>query len=153
MTQSIGQKLKQAREEQRITLEHASESTRIRMLYLKALETDDVTVLPSPVQARGFLRNYADYLGLDFDRLLDELRAEQTSSDEIIGPTDVSPQSVTPTPGSLSPPDSAQVLRSHIERVSIAGSDSPLEQTPEKPKRRGRKKAEPTPEPLDGSQI
>src|SRR5262245_30399219 len=102
MTQSIGQKLNQAREDQHITLEHASESTRIRVLYLKALETDDVSVLPSPVQARGFLRNYADYLGLDFDRLLDELRAEQTSSAEIIGPTDVSPPSVASEAESVS---------------------------------------------------
>ena len=88
MTQSIGQKLKQAREEQRITLENASESTRIRVPYLQALEAGDMSTLPSPVQARGFLRNYAEYLGLDFDQMIDELRAESTSLDEIIGPAD-----------------------------------------------------------------
>ena len=41
MTQTIGQKLKHTREEQRLTLEKASESTRIRVPYLQALEADD----------------------------------------------------------------------------------------------------------------
>jgi cytoskeleton protein RodZ len=149
MTQSIGQKLKQAREDQRITLEHASESTRIRVLYLKALETDDVSVLPSPVQARGFLRNYADYLGLDFDRLLTELRAEHRSSDQIIGPADVSSPSAVPTANSLSLNETAQPLRSQTEPNTVAESEPRLEQIPETPKRRGRKKAEPAPKPID----
>ena len=146
--QSIGQKLKQAREDQRITLEHASESTRIRVPYLKALETDDVSILPSPVQARGFLRNYADYLGLDFDRLLEELRAEQTSAEEIIGPADIS----APIAGSLSLTDTARPLRSQSEPATVTLSDSRLEQTPQNPERRGRKKAEPAPEAVDGTQ-
>ena len=146
--QSIGQKLKQAREDQRITLEHASESTRIRVPYLKALETDDVSILPSPVQARGFLRNYADYLGLDFDRLLEELRAEQTSAEEIIGPADIS----APIAGSLSLTDTARPLRSQSEPATVTLSDSLLEQTPQNPERRGRKKAEPAPEAVDGTQ-
>ena len=153
MTQSIGQKLKQAREDRRITLEHASESTRIRVPYLKALETDDVSVLPSPVQARGFLRNYADYLGLDFDRLLEELRAEQTASEEIIGPADASLPLAAPTVSSLSPTDTAQPLRSQSGSATITPSDSPLEQAPEKPKRRERRKAEPAPEPVDDAQF
>lgn len=148
MMQSIGQKLKQAREDQRITLEHASESTRIRVPYLKALETDDVSILPSPVQARGFLRNYADYLGLDFDRLLEELRAEQTSAEEIIGPADIS----APIAGSLSLTDTARPLRSQSEPATVTLSDSRLEQTPQNPERRGRKKAEPAPEAVDGTQ-
>ena len=149
MTQSIGQKLKQAREEQRITLEVASESTRIRMLYLQALEVGDLSVLPSPVQARGFLRNYAEYLGLDFDRILAELRAEQTSADEIIGPADGSPVPTTltaePSPAQLAVP----LLWPKPD--SITQPDSYLDPTPEKPKLRGRKKAEPVSEPVDSS--
>lgn len=127
MTQSIGQKLKQARQEQRITLEDASGSTRIRAPYLQALEADDISVLPSPVQARGFLRNYAEYLGLDFDRMLDELRAETASSDEIIGPADASPQPALPT----SEPASAQeaALLTQPEAASISQADSTLAQT------------------------
>jgi len=147
MTQSIGQKLKQAREEQRITLENASESTRIRVPYLQALEAGDMSTLPSPVQARGFLRNYAEYLGLDFDQMIDELRAESTSLDEIIGPADVSPQTAPPISSPSSRQEATQLSQPEPELIIQAGS--PLEKTPEKSKRRGRKKAEVTPEPVD----
>jgi cytoskeletal protein RodZ len=143
MTQSIGQKLKQAREEQRITLEEASESTHIRAPYLQALEADDVSVLPSPVQARGFLRNYAEYLGLEFDRMLGELRAEQSSAVEIIGPADVSPPPEISTPGPFPLSQSLLPLHPQSEVASIPQAESALEDTPAKPKRRERNKAEP----------
>jgi hypothetical protein len=51
-----GQRLKAGREEQRLTLEKVFEATRIRIQYLQALEADDLSVMPSPVQARGYLR-------------------------------------------------------------------------------------------------
>ena len=97
---TIGQRLKEAREEQRLTIEKAFEATRIRVQYLQALEADDLSLMPSPVQARGYLRNYAEYLGLDVAKLLDELRESsiQTSPDVVIGPSDVSPVEVTPAP-------------------------------------------------------
>src|SRR6266498_1926256 len=88
MMQTIGQRLKAAREANRLTLEKVFEATRIRIPYLRALEADDLSVLPAPVQARGYLRNYAEYLGLDFEQMLDELRAEPKPSGEIIGPAD-----------------------------------------------------------------
>jgi len=146
MTQFIGQKLKQAREDQRITLENASESTRIRVPYLQALEAGDLSSLPSPVQARGFLRNYAEYLGLDFDRVLDELRAESTASDEILGPADVSPQSANLPPGLLSEQQDTQL--SQPKPDSVPQSDASLEPIAENPKRRGRKNVEPAPKPV-----
>jgi cytoskeletal protein RodZ len=90
MTQTIGQRLKAEREEQRLTLEKVFEATRIRVQYLHALEEDDLSVMPSPVQARGYLRNYAEFLGFDVDQMLDEMRAMNTQhpSAEIIGPAD-----------------------------------------------------------------
>ena len=98
MTTTIGQKLKAAREDQRLTFEKVFESTRIRVQYLQALEADDLSVMPSPVQARGYLRNYAEYLGLDVDQVLEELREAnaQKPSEVVIGPADV--QEVQPAP-------------------------------------------------------
>ncbi|HEX5807812.1 MAG TPA: RodZ domain-containing protein [Anaerolineales bacterium] len=94
MTQSIGQRLKAEREEQRLTLEKVFEATRIRVQYLQALEADDLSIMPSPVQARGYLRNYAEFLGFDVDHLLDELRAMslQPAAGEVIGPADENPE-------------------------------------------------------------
>src|SRR5215211_6070114 len=90
MTQTIGQRLKAEREEQRLTLEKVFEATRIRIQYLEALEADDLSVMPSPVQARGYLRNYAEYLGFDVEKVLHQLRESdaQPASEEVIGPAD-----------------------------------------------------------------
>jgi cytoskeletal protein RodZ len=92
MTQTIGQRLKAEREEQRLTLEKVFDATRIRVQYLRALEEDDLSIMPSPVQARGYLRNYAEYLGFDVDQMLQELRemSAQPTSGEVIGPADIS---------------------------------------------------------------
>jgi len=88
---TIGQRLKEAREEQRLTLDNVFEATRIRVQYLQGLEGDDLSIMPSSVQARGYLRNYAEFLGLNVDKLLDELREAnaQKPSEEVIGPADV----------------------------------------------------------------
>jgi len=66
----LGSELKQAREAQGISLTEAEKATRIRERYLKAMETNDWAALPTPVQARGFLRNYAVYLGLNEDQVM-----------------------------------------------------------------------------------
>ena len=60
------------------------------MQYLQALEADDLSIMPSPVQARGYLRNYAEFLGFDVDHLLDELRAVSLhpATGDVIGPAD-----------------------------------------------------------------
>jgi cytoskeletal protein RodZ len=61
----LGNELRQAREAKEISLAEAEAVTRIKENYLRALETNDWAALPTPVQAQGFLRNYAAYLGLD----------------------------------------------------------------------------------------
>jgi transcriptional regulator with XRE-family HTH domain len=66
----IGQTLRDARERLGLTLEEAERATHIRVRHLEALEREAWDTLPSPVQARGFLRNYADFLGLDPDAIL-----------------------------------------------------------------------------------
>ena len=69
MTDTIGQRLKKAREYRNLTLEKVEGAIHIRLKFLQALESDDFSAMPSPVQARGFLRNYAQYLDLDLDQI------------------------------------------------------------------------------------
>jgi cytoskeleton protein RodZ len=71
MSETIGQILKKAREAQQISLEEAFQATHIRLRFLEALENDQRLALPSDVQGRGFLRMYADYLGIPSQPLLD----------------------------------------------------------------------------------
>ena len=64
MDESIGARLKQARELRRLTLQQVSEITKVRPHYLQALENDDLSAISSVAQARGFLRIYAEFLEL-----------------------------------------------------------------------------------------
>lgn len=66
----LGETLRKARLEKSITFEDAERVTRIPRKYLEALELENFGILPAPVYARGFLRSYASYLGLDPGALL-----------------------------------------------------------------------------------
>src|SRR5512143_3774934 len=74
MTDSIGARLRQARELRNLTLQQGSETTKVRSHYLQALESDDFSAIPSAAQARGFLRIYAEFLGLDLSGLMSEFQ-------------------------------------------------------------------------------
>jgi cytoskeleton protein RodZ len=65
MTQSIGEKLRLAREARGIALRDISEQTRISMRYLEAIETDDYKRLPGGIFNRSFIRAYAKFIGYD----------------------------------------------------------------------------------------
>ncbi len=77
MSERVGQKLRQNREARDITLEQAAQELFIRQRYLAALEAGDLDTLPSRVQARGFLRSYAQFLEMDPEPLLAELEADE----------------------------------------------------------------------------
>lgn len=66
----LGETLQRARQTKGITIEDAERVTRIPKKYLEALEFENYSILPAPVYARGFLRSYAAYLGLDAQDLL-----------------------------------------------------------------------------------
>lgn len=67
----IGHILREARENKGLTLEEVQAQTRINARYLAALESGQYSALPTPVHVRGFLRNYARFLGLEPQPLLD----------------------------------------------------------------------------------
>jgi cytoskeletal protein RodZ len=67
--------LRERREAMGVTLAEVEVATRIRQKYLSALEAEEWHLLPGEVVGRGFLRNYADYLGLDGQEVMDQRRA------------------------------------------------------------------------------
>ncbi len=71
---SIGEILRSTREAKGITLEQAEEDTKIRKRYLQALEDGDYDIIPGRVYAKGFLRNYATYLGLNQEEIMMEYK-------------------------------------------------------------------------------
>lgn len=66
----IGQQLKQQRETLGLSLGEVEHYTRLRRHYIEALEAGKLENLPSPVQGRGMLSNYASFLNLDEEGLL-----------------------------------------------------------------------------------
>jgi cytoskeletal protein RodZ len=68
---TLGETLRQARLDKGVSLADAARETRIRRAYLEALEGEDPAALPAAVYTRGFLRTYAEYLGLNAQAMID----------------------------------------------------------------------------------
>jgi cytoskeletal protein RodZ len=66
----LGNTLSRARRARAITLEDVERDTHVSKRYLEALENEDFTIFPAPVYARGFLRTYSRYLGLNPEELI-----------------------------------------------------------------------------------
>jgi cytoskeletal protein RodZ len=73
---NVGEILQTARERKGVDLSRAERETKIRARHLVALEHGDLADLPAQVYAKGFLRNYSTYLGLDADEVLARWRKE-----------------------------------------------------------------------------
>jgi cytoskeletal protein RodZ len=76
----LGERLRSIREAQGISIARAAAETRILQQYLVALEDGDIQRLPGDVYARGFIRNYASYLGIPSDELIELYRQERGHS-------------------------------------------------------------------------
>ena len=65
MSETLGEKLRQAREERGITISEVAEQTRISPHYLELIEVDDYRTLPGGIFNKGFVKSYAKYVGID----------------------------------------------------------------------------------------
>ena len=67
---SFGSWLRRQREAREVSLRDIAERTKISLRYLEAMEDDRFEILPAPVFAKGFLREYARYVGLSPDEVV-----------------------------------------------------------------------------------
>ncbi|MDT8304478.1 MAG: DUF4115 domain-containing protein [Anaerolineae bacterium] len=84
----LGSILREAREMKGLTLGDVQEETRINSRYLQALEEGDCAALPTAVHARGFLRNYARFLNLDPNPLLERFEVNLQQSPPASAPAE-----------------------------------------------------------------
>jgi hypothetical protein len=77
----IGSSLRDARTRRRIDISQAEQATKIRGKYLLALEEEKFDLLPSQTYVKGFLRAYAEYLGLDGQLYVDEYNSRFVAGD------------------------------------------------------------------------
>ncbi|HET6278579.1 MAG TPA: helix-turn-helix domain-containing protein [Candidatus Polarisedimenticolia bacterium] len=118
----IGQTLKQARELREIDLREISDATKINIRYLEAIETNRFEVLPGGVFNKGFIRAYANYIGLDGQAMVDNYVHDlEAGADD---PSDPGP----PPPGLHRPnaiPQRRVAAAQPGEAKSAAGHDIP----------------------------
>src|SRR5438132_6335759 len=78
----IGSSLREARTRRQIGIAQVEQATKIRGKYLRALEEEQFDLLPSQTYVKGFLRTYADYLGLDGQLYVDEYNSRFATDDD-----------------------------------------------------------------------
>ena len=108
---SIGETLREARMRQQLDIADVESRTKIRAKYLRALENEEFGMLPGPTFVKTFLRTYAEALGLDPYRLVEEYRAYyerreepepvQTLAPPAVGRSDRRRRPQVPEPGPI----------------------------------------------------
>src|SRR5438045_1412032 len=72
MSLTLGEKLRQAREERGISISEVAEQTRISPHYLDSIENDDYRTLPGGIFNKGFVKSYAKYVGIEEQEALQD---------------------------------------------------------------------------------
>jgi hypothetical protein len=80
----IGNTLREARLKRDLDFREVEQATKIRGRYLRALEEEDFDALPAETYVRGFLRSYAEFLGLDGQLYVDEYNSRFVTGDDYL---------------------------------------------------------------------
>jgi cytoskeleton protein RodZ len=108
----IGNSLREARLRQHLDFPEIEQATKIRGKYLRALEDEQFDVLPAQTYVKGFLRSYAEYLGLDGQLYVDEY-----NSRFVVGEEDAAPRPRRSAP----PPSRGTQVQSRVVLLTLLG--------------------------------
>lgn len=89
---ALGQELKEAREERSLTRSDVAKATRMKVQIVEALEEEDFDKIPAPIYARGFIKLFAEHVGLDPKPLIDEYSERTGGARPAIGGDHVEPE-------------------------------------------------------------
>src|SRR5215212_4747915 len=126
---SFGEELRREREIRGISLKEIADATKVSKRFLEAIERNDHKTLPAPVFTRGFVREYARYLGLNADDMVNrynyaaagDLNVEKSPHlDRLTPPPPAEPTPRTPPPKKGIPPPYARIDRNIFVLVVIA---------------------------------
>ncbi len=95
---TVGELLRAEREKQSLTVKDIEKATSIRAIYIQAIEDGKYDVLPGEVYLKGFIRNYASFLGLNPQQALEVYRESQTPQPP------QAPQTPAPSSAAAMPP-------------------------------------------------
>ncbi|MDQ3281935.1 MAG: DUF4115 domain-containing protein [Acidobacteriota bacterium] len=127
---SFGEELRREREIRGISLKEISDATKVSKRHLEALERNDHHTLPAPVFTRGFVRSYANYLGLNAEEMVNRYNFAASNDDRIEKPPQITKYPQTPVrdiaprprPKRGIPPAYTRVNRNLIAIVIIAAA-------------------------------
>lgn len=91
---SVGETLRNAREEKGISIQKVAEATSIRIMYLEAIEKEQFDLIPGEVYLKGFIRNYANFVGLNGPEMVEKYKeqvAVQKRQDHVPTPEESKP--------------------------------------------------------------
>lgn len=101
---TFGEDLRREREIRGISLKEIADATKISKRFLESLERNDHKTLPAPVFTRGFVREYARYVGLNAEEMVNRYNFAAANDDRIEKPPQVAkyaqtpPRDITPKP-------------------------------------------------------
>ena len=99
----IGDILRKERERQRMTIQEIEDGTSIRASYIEAIESGEYDKMPGRVYAKGFIKNYANFLGLNGEEIVKQFMTEVSPPAEVVEQTkDVKPSESKPKSFSVS---------------------------------------------------
>jgi len=73
---TVGSRLLQARRKKDLSIDQVEEATKVRAKYLHAIESGNWNEFPSRIYVYGFVKRYAEFLGLDSNKILEDFRTE-----------------------------------------------------------------------------
>ena len=150
---SFGEELRREREIRGISLKEIADATKISKRFLEAIERNDHRTLPAPVFTRGFVREYARYVGLNAEDMVNRYNFAAASDDRIEKPPPIEkyPQTpvrdITPRPPAKRgiPPIYARVDRNIVAALLIAAALAGVAWWAVQHRRNDRETAEATP--------
>lgn len=106
--QTVGEVLRAEREKQGLSVKDIEKGTSIRALYIQAIEDGNYSVLPGEVYLKGFIRNYASFLGLDPQNMMELYRQNQSPQSAVpqapaAAPAAPAPAAPAPKPTASTP--------------------------------------------------
>lgn len=127
---SFGEELRREREIRGISLKEIADATKISKRFLEAIERNDHRTLPAPVFTRGFVREYARYVGLNAEEMVNRYNFASANDDRIEKPSQVEKyphtpvRDISPKPPRKRgiPPVYARIDRNLIAAVFIAAA-------------------------------
>src|SRR5689334_4417776 len=112
---SFGEELRREREIRAISLKEIADATKISKRFLEAIENNDHKTLPAPVFTRGFVREYARYLGLNSEDMVNRYNYAAAGDDRIEKSAHL--ERLTPKPSETPPPPPKRGIPSPLARV------------------------------------